>query len=307
MGELGRILKEGREGKGLSLRDVEESTKIRKKYLQALEEEDFEKIPGRTYARGFLKNYSNFLQLETDELLREFDAMVANSFKDKDYTPVRTAQGARAKGSSKTRSQDRESKMFKIGLAILAVLIIFIGVNMFGSDGPDIGIPQTGSQTEDNNQGNQGGEPGTNDNNGGQESPEPEPEPEPEPIQGVRLEVAIIKSQCWIKVTSDGNVVFSGTLNQGDTRTFEGDSEIVITLGNAGAAKLTYNGEELPPVGGDGEVVTPPPFVAQNRIPAGSTGGTGGGVSGSQGISGTSGAAGSGTPVGPDTPTQSGA
>lgn len=305
MGELGRMLKEARESKGLSLRDVEEATKIRKKYLQALEEEDFEKIPGRTYAKGFLKNYSNFLQLETDELLREFDSIVANSFKDKDYTPMRTAQGAGAKSSSKTGGLDRESRMFKIGLAILAVLVLFIGINMFGSDKPDPGIPKNGSQTENNNQGKQGGEPGTNGKNGGQETPVNEPEPEP--IQGVRLEVAIIKSQCWISVTSDGNVVFSGTLNQGDTRTFEGDSEILITLGNAGAAKLTYNGEELPPVGGDGEVVTPPPFVAQGKTaPAGSTGGTGAGVSGTPGISGTSGAA-LETPVGPDTPTQSGA
>lgn len=260
MGDLGRKLKEARESRGLSLKEVEEATKIRKKYLQALEEEDFKIIPGRTYARGFVKNYSNFLHLETNELLEEFDELAVSSYKDKEITPVHSMSAGENKGRSKFGGVDRESRLFKIGLAIVAVLVLFIGINMFNSDSPETAPPQNGQI--DNNHAN---EPGTGDNNASQETPAPEPEP----IEGVELKVEIEKDECWISVTSDGNTVFSGIMVEGDSRVFEGDTEIVITLGNAGAAKLTYNGEELPPPGADGEVVTLPPFVAEE---AGSTG-----------------------------------
>ena len=254
MGELGKKLKEARESKGLSLREVEEATKIRKKYLQALENEKFEEIPGRTYAKGFLKNYANFLSLDTKELVGEFEELVYNSFKDKDYTPVRTASSAKPK--------DRESKLFKYGLIILAVLILFIASSLLDSDSQPTPPPA-------NNSANQGTDTPPADITEELEEPEEPVEPEEnlpaEEITGVNLVIEIIKDQCWISVTSDGNKVFSGTLSQGDKRVFEGDSEILVTFGNAGVAKVTYNGEELYPLGGEGEVVTPPPFVAKKQ------------------------------------------
>lgn len=259
MGELGNKLKEARESKGLSLREVEEATKIRKKYLQALENEDFEQIPGKTYAKGFLRNYSNYLRLDTEDLTAEFEILVSDSFKDKDIAPVPTAS------TSTSTSSDRESKLFKFGLVIAAVLLLFIAGSLFNNDAPEANAPQANNGVA-NESGPQNGANQENKNeepsaNAGENETSKETEP-PEAITGVNLGIEIIKDQCWISVTSDGNQVFSGTLNQGDKRVFEGDSEIVITLGNAGAAKVTYNGKELPPLGEDGEVVTPPPFVA---------------------------------------------
>ena len=119
MGELGQKLKEAREAKGLSLRDVEEATKIRKKYLQALENETFEVIPGKTYSKGFVKNYSNFLNLDTKALLEEFDEIIysSNSFKEKEYTPA----------TNSPRSSKKEGKLLRLGLVVIAVLLLFIG------------------------------------------------------------------------------------------------------------------------------------------------------------------------------------
>lgn len=251
VGELGKKLKEARENKGLSLREVEEATKIRKKYLQALENEKFEEIPGRTYAKGFLKNYSSFLGLDTKELIGEFEELVYNSFKDKDYTPARIA--------SSTKPKDRESKLFKYGLVVAAVLVLFIASSLLNSDSPDPIPPPV------NNSANNGSDtPPANTS----EKPEVHPEQEEttvKEITGVNLAIEIIKDQCWISVISDGSKVFSGTLNQGDKRMFEGASEILVTFGNAGVAKVTYNGEELAPLGAEGEVVTPPPFVAKTQ------------------------------------------
>lgn len=73
MKTVGQILKEQRTKKKLSLEEVEQETKIRTKYLQALEEDKFELIPGETVvAKGFIKNYAEFLDLSPEKLVAVF-------------------------------------------------------------------------------------------------------------------------------------------------------------------------------------------------------------------------------------------
>jgi cytoskeleton protein RodZ len=69
VGELGSRLREAREKRGLSLSQVEESTRIRRAFLEALEEERFDDLPGDVYARGFIRNYAHFLGLEPEGLI----------------------------------------------------------------------------------------------------------------------------------------------------------------------------------------------------------------------------------------------
>lgn len=78
MRTIGQILKETRETKLYTLEDVEKSTKIRKELLQALEADDFSKLPPVTFIQGFIKNYGRFLGLDAVKLLavfrRDFEA-----------------------------------------------------------------------------------------------------------------------------------------------------------------------------------------------------------------------------------------
>lgn len=82
--ELGRVLRSTRESLGYDLDEIEEKTKIRKRYLLALEEGDWSVLPGRVYARGFVRSYADVLGLDGLELLqqyvdgRETDAPVEN-------------------------------------------------------------------------------------------------------------------------------------------------------------------------------------------------------------------------------------
>ena len=62
--EIGRILEQKRKERGLSLEEVEQATKIRKRYLKGLEREDFAILPDAVYAMGFLKTYANYLGLD---------------------------------------------------------------------------------------------------------------------------------------------------------------------------------------------------------------------------------------------------
>ncbi len=72
MRTVGQTLKETREAKLLTLEDVEKHTKIRKELLEALERNDFEKLPPTIFIQGFIKNYGKFLGLNTEKLLAIF-------------------------------------------------------------------------------------------------------------------------------------------------------------------------------------------------------------------------------------------
>jgi len=70
---VGKNLKEKRKELGLTIEEAEEQTKIRKKYLRALEEDEYNEIPGLVYAKAFLKTYSSYLGLDQEEILEEFE------------------------------------------------------------------------------------------------------------------------------------------------------------------------------------------------------------------------------------------
>lgn len=72
MSELGSLLVRAREARGLTLEDAERDTRISRRYLQALESEQFEVIPAPVYARGFLRSYSQYLGLDPQEALSLF-------------------------------------------------------------------------------------------------------------------------------------------------------------------------------------------------------------------------------------------
>src|ERR671911_2140953 len=69
---VGSILRQTRKRQGMDIGTVEERTKIRAKYLRALEEEDWDVLPGPAYARGFIRAYAELLGLDSEVLVEEF-------------------------------------------------------------------------------------------------------------------------------------------------------------------------------------------------------------------------------------------
>lgn len=72
MDELGQILRQARDNKGLSLEEVHEKTRINVQYLEALETGDYAVLPSAAHIRGFLRNYARFLGLDPDPLLERY-------------------------------------------------------------------------------------------------------------------------------------------------------------------------------------------------------------------------------------------
>src|SRR4051794_37512036 len=77
--ELGHLLREARERKGVTLADAQQATKIRLSFLQALEKEDFSVLPPPFYIRGFIKTYAVYLNLEPRSTVQIFDELLENA------------------------------------------------------------------------------------------------------------------------------------------------------------------------------------------------------------------------------------
>ena len=116
MFEIGNSLRDARLRQGLELDQLEAETKIRAKYLRALEEEQFEQLPGDTYVKGFLRTYADRLgldgQLYVDEYNSRFTLAEEPPASRPASTPVARDGGAssrtqswwRSRGSSRSRS-----------------------------------------------------------------------------------------------------------------------------------------------------------------------------------------------------------
>jgi hypothetical protein len=84
--EIGNTLREARLRRGLDFRQVETTTKIRGRYLRALEEEDFDALPAETYVRGFLRGYAEFLGLDGELYVDEYNSRFVTG---EEYAPMR--------------------------------------------------------------------------------------------------------------------------------------------------------------------------------------------------------------------------
>ncbi|MCR6545915.1 RodZ domain-containing protein [Dehalobacterium formicoaceticum] len=256
MDDIGEKLRVTREAKHISLREAEDNTKIRMKYLIALEANDFDALPGRAYLIGFLRTYARFLGLNDEELVHILKTNLP--------TEVHREEGKGRVGQKKIKIRVKKPRLlFLIGV-LLGIFLLGGIVSAFlgdqNSDLPKDGI--SGSESSDgqepqkipNGQNSLDKNPetsalvGTTENNTGI-NPETE-------INGVSVTVIVREDSCWIGVTIDGKKDYQGTLTAGDNRTFAGQEKIVIKYGNAGVVETITNGDRIYPVGAKNQVLT---------------------------------------------------
>jgi len=117
MFEIGNSLREARERQGLDYGEVELATKIRAKYIRALEDEEFEILPSATYIKGFMRSYAEFLGLDGQLYVDEYNSRHAvDAYDDMPQRRPRTHQN---------RSVERRVVLIALaGIAALTALVI---------------------------------------------------------------------------------------------------------------------------------------------------------------------------------------
>ena len=234
---VGTILKEARLAKGLSIADAEQANSVRARYLEAVENDEYEKTPGEVFLKGIIRNYGNYLGLDGLELVKLYKANhqgVAaeniNSAGIREVEKVRLNIQLKEKrdiGSGTGRFEMPQLPMKQIAAGLAVVVLLGIGyvavpkvIDYFKN------MPQV-EQKQEEVQANA--------------STAVKP---PSILDKVQVEMEA-KDSCWTEVTADGKEVFVGMLNAKDKRTFEAKDKIVVKYGNIGAMKLIVNGQPV--------------------------------------------------------------
>lgn len=127
MSDLGQQLKEARLARGLSLDDVQEVTKIRKRYLEAIEAGDYKVLPGSFYVRAFIKTYAEAVGIDPEELLAEHSQHVpATASEQQTMEPVIQKRRSRV-------ATERNSKWLSTTLIWSFVVLILVVIYLYFS------------------------------------------------------------------------------------------------------------------------------------------------------------------------------
>lgn len=244
MASIGETLREARDAAGLSLQDVHEATKITSQNLAALEEDRFDSFPNRVYARAFLRDYANYLGLDSAALLVRYEDEWCRE-------PEASAAPARRSGSLA-----RKLAYLFAGLLVLGALAAgaYFTLEKYGrKTPPGVGArPRVEDRSGEVAHLPKASVPSNGNETAAQPKPADQPKPEAEPVpppapEKLVLEVTTLRP-VWVEVRTDGVTAAYATLPTG-TRTFEAKKQIYIKVGQADGVRLKENGKPVPPLG----------------------------------------------------------
>ncbi len=243
MANIGDSLREARIRRGLTIRDAEDATKIRSKYLQALEDNDYEVLPGTTYVKAFLRTYATYLKLDPDELLEEYLRRPESSVEEQGLVRTEAVQYSRTRTAAERKKQrtSRSQRGYAI-IGVLAVVVIFL-LAWFGSGRGGGGTPPldgnsfVSATTMVRPQSTE-----TSKATGGPTSTVSGPVTSG---KNVTLVINVTEKSCWMVVREDsenGAELYAGTLSAGGQKTFDGAKRYWLNVGRPSVLALTING-----------------------------------------------------------------
>lgn len=261
MGELGELLRSTREAKGISLAQAEQATKIRRQYLEALEEEDFELLPGEVYVRGFLRNYARFLGLAPEEVLKLRGAPPEE--------PITTPFGTPLEEPLVTSSSSQLVLKFFAVLLSLAAIAAATWWGYQWHTGESLLSLLTPAPTSTPTLRPTTAVAPTETATPTVVTPQPTASPLPTytpvpptatlsptatPAVGLQITMDVVE-RTWLEVTVDGELVLGETVEAGNRLSWTATESISCHCGNAGGVRVTVAGEEIGALGDPGQVV----------------------------------------------------
>ena len=245
---FGEELRKEREMRGISLKEIADSTKISKRFLEAIERNDLAALPAAVFTRGFVREYAKYLGLNAEEMVSRYgDFLRAHEAEQEAKEAAQISSWNAAAGVKETKKapkappelQQRPGRGPLIaGLAVTAIAIaatVWWAMNRpASSDAAQSAttaaeVPAAPVVTE---------------------TTPPAPQNE-----GLLLQMNLTEDS-WITLQVDGETVLNDELKAGDSKSFEAKNAILFkTIGNAGGLDLTLNGVKVPPLGESGDVI----------------------------------------------------
>nr|WP_319951997.1 RodZ family helix-turn-helix domain-containing protein [Peribacillus frigoritolerans] len=134
--ELGNRLKEAREAKGLSLEDLQELTKIQKRYLIGIEEGNYSMMPGKFYVRAFIKQYCEAVGLDSEEIFEQYKSEIPSVYSEELPEQLSRVQSRKTIPAGDSKVVELLPKILAAVLVIGAAVLIWVLVLNYMSN-PD--------------------------------------------------------------------------------------------------------------------------------------------------------------------------
>lgn len=225
-------LRLARERLGLSLRDVADRTRIRVTILDAIENQDIERLPPAIFTRGFVKAYAREVGLDPETTAAQYAALVEPSTAPSEHVrPTRPADVSLPDSLS-----ERERSSLVTAALIVAAGLVFVLINPWTSSPPsaDTDASATAVATTGETRATQPGVPRT---------------------PNMRIDLAP-QGPCWIEATADGERVIYRLLNAGDRYAIEGYEDLVLKVGDPAALVFSIDGTRGRLLGAAGQPTT---------------------------------------------------
>ena len=223
MGTLGQYLHDARVAKDIDLRDAAQQTRISIQYLRALEDEDFSKLPGEVFVKGFLKNYGRFLKLDESEVMKRYVQLKPQPASPSAPAP-RVDKDNSAVPDERQIPKETPLEPF-IWAAVLVVSVLVLLFTALPAKHPK-NIEQPAGSTV----------PAVLSR-------------ETASAQGVMLEKlyleVVANEDTWLLVRTDDSPQKKAVLKRGESLTWSADERFLLSYGRLGALKLVLNGVEL--------------------------------------------------------------
>ena len=257
MSSVGEILKNTREAKGITIEQVAEATSIRVLYLEAIENEQFNLVPGEVYLKGFIRNYANYIGLNGPAMVEKYKEQVeankkhehpvqadTNDIKHKQPEQINQRKTKMAKANVSAIKSLLEKYVTKRNIFLLAGIVVFIAaasfISSFFSDSKDSEPAKTKQAAVESVQ--------SESANKSQAASVLKDQ------SGVYIvkDAASIEAQvefsgdCWTEAYADGKEVFMGMMSAGKTVNWKAEKELQIKVGNVRVAKIICNGQLVP-------------------------------------------------------------
>lgn len=255
MEEIAKTLKEARHRLGLTLEEAERSTRIRAHYLEALEQGDVQSIPSQVQTRGFLKNYSEYLGLDSAPILQRYSEVIHSQRTLPLRRVRRDEQTTRPSVAVRRRRISADLVIAAvITVSVLAVLIWGFGLvatslrGQSQTDSPFL-IPTFTPTAE--------GETSVTEQAALVivQTPTP-PSIEIPAVLTDALDLRLlIERRSWINVEVDGEVIESRRAAPGELLEFQGEELIKVTTGNGGGIRVFFRGIDQGLLGELNEIV----------------------------------------------------
>ncbi|MFJ1748622.1 helix-turn-helix domain-containing protein [Streptomyces sp. NPDC088116] len=230
---VGQALQQARIAANLTVDEVSGSTRVRVLIVHAIEQDDFSRSGGDVYARGHIRMLAQKVGLDPKPLIEQFDAEHGGRPAPTPAAPLFEAE--------RIRPERRRPNWTAAMVAAIVAVIGFVGFTLFnGADGGKTKQVAEGSTPEKGNVKPSATKPA---------APKPDPSESAiaaAPRDKVTVKLSAIEDKSWISAKAhNGRLLFDGTLNKGDSKTFQDDERIDLILGNAGAIELFVNGKKV--------------------------------------------------------------